>query len=453
MRKTSVYKNILYVLIFAGLATTFIFSLLVTKNSTELRSKATSSPLPISGTFIMSDLPSAAANQALFDEMKTTGIDTVIFLASGGLEGPCSPTPPAFVERYYFTLPEPNWYLQSLKLAKSHGMNIYFGLVNVDAYYCMPFWVGTPSDTATYMGRNLDYSQRLVSQVKQTVAAQGWSWNDPQFAGFYVFEGGLGNFVDPNSQDTKFYTALVSKIKSVSNGKKILMSPWVIESYTYANAKTAYINLYRAGIDIIAPQDSMGTLKVTSYAKSAELYRALRDARDSVGGTKEAWANIESQLQQSPTSDYDPSTITRVSSQITAAKPYVSKIITWIFQHTLSSVSQLDNAPNVWTHQYTTAHATARKKLKNDYITMYDPTRVITPSPTPTQIPTPTPTVMTSIGKEDLNRDGKISVVDYTLFMNAWWSKNIQEVDFNADGKVTVIDYTLFMNAWNSSNK
>lgn len=436
-RRTSISS----VIIAIALITTFSFAVIVTKNSTELRSKATNSPFPISGTFIMSDLPSAEANSSFFDEMKATGIDTVIFLASGGLEGPCTPTPPAFTERYYFTLPEPNWYLQSLKEAKSHGMSIFFGLVNVDSYYCMPFWVGAPNDTATYMGRNLDYSARLVTQVKQTVAAQGWSWSDPQFVGFYVFEGGLGNFVDPNSADTKFFTALSAKIKANAEGKKILMSPWVTDAYTYTNAKTAYINLYRAGIDIIAPQDSMGTLKVTSYAKSSELFSALHDARETVGGTKEAWANIESQLQQSPTSDYDPSTITRVSSQITAAKPYVSKIITWIFQHTFASIPQLDNAPNVWTHQYTTAHAIARKKLKNDYIAMYNPSSIMTP--TPTMLPI----------KEDLNHDGKMSIIDYTLFMNAWWTKNTQSIDFNNDNKVTIIDYTIFMNTWNSANK
>jgi hypothetical protein len=433
------------------LVATFVIAFSLTKNTTELRSRASVSPYPITGSFIMADLPSLAANTAMFDEMQATGIDTVVFLASGGLGGPCTPNPPAFTESYYFALPEPNWYLHSLKEAKARGMTIFFGLVNVDAYGCMPFWVGSANDTNTYMGRNLDYSARLVNQVKQTVSAQGWSWNDPQFAGFYVFEGGLGNFVDPNSADTQFFKALAAKIKANADGKKILMSPWVLESYTYANAKTAYTNLYNAGIDIIAPQDSMGTLKVTTYAKSAELYRALKDARDSVGGNKQAWANIETQLHASTTSDYDPSTIARVSSQINAAKPYVSKTITWIYQHTMASVPAMDNAPELWTHQYTSAHAAARKKLRSDYLALYNPANTTAATPTPNlSRNTPTPTTPTGRIKEDLNRDGKITIVDYTLFMNGWWAKN-GEVDFNGDGNVTVIDYTLFMNAWNSA--
>jgi len=53
----------------------------------------------------------------------------------------------------------------------------------------------------------------------------------------------------------------------------------------------------------------------------------------------------------------------------------------------------------------------------------------------------------------DLTGDGKVTIVDYTLFMNYWFLKNIEKGDLNHDGKIGVIDYTIFMNAWNDANK
>ena len=347
------------------------YSTKLSQKNTEQRAKAAGEGMPITGTFIMTDMPDGAV-EPMFDEMQNAGIDTVVFLASGGIEGPCTPNPPAMIERNYFSLPEPNGYMQFLMAAKNRKMKIFFGLVNGDMYNCYPFWVGNENDTNTYMGKILDYSGRLVDHVRGTVKSQGWDFDsDPQFAGFYVFEGGLGNFFKSDTADLKFFTKLVSRVKTKAPNKKILMSPWVTEQYGFADAKNGYINLYKAGIDIIAPQDSMGTQKVTTFAKSGELFRALYEAKNAVGGGKEAWANIETQFHQTGAPDYGPSNISRVSSQILAAKPYVSKSITWIYQHTMASVPQLDNASWTWTHQYTPTNAAMRKKLRSDYLALY----------------------------------------------------------------------------------
>src|SRR3989338_7592049 len=255
-------------------------------------STASAAP-PISGTFIMHDsnIDSATDMKTVYDEMQEAGINTVIFLASGLLQTPCTPQTPSFTETYYFAQPY-NWYLNSLIQAKNHNMNIFFGLVNSDMYYCTPFWVGSEFDTNTYMGRILDYSSRLVDQVKQTVASQGWDWNNSQFAGFYLFEGGLGNFTNTSGADIQFFSKLAARVKTKAPGKKLLFSPWVIDSYSYSMTKTAYSNLYNIGIDILAPQDSMGSYGVTSFSKSSELFQALRDASSLYSG-KQAWANIE----------------------------------------------------------------------------------------------------------------------------------------------------------------
>lgn len=334
----------------------FLFSFSVTAFTTDM---------PITGTFLIADTPASdSILSQIYSEMQQTGIDTVIFLAAGGWWPlPCSSNPPTFNEQYYFT---PNsWYLNSLKQVKNQGMKIFFGLVNTDIWGCTPFW------QEPYRTKILDYAERLIDQLKVTVATEGWSWDDQQFAGFYVPEQGISAFTNTTSADTQFWKELVSRIKAKAPNKKVLMSPWVLESYDYGLAKTAYANLYSlVGVDILAPQDSMGTLKVTSYTKSSELFRALRDAAQQTGKT--AWANIETFTQDSPSSStYYPSDINKISQQIAAATPYVSKMITWIYQHTMLSVPALDNFPS-WMGQYTPANAQKRKQLRNDYMAYYN---------------------------------------------------------------------------------
>ena len=48
----------------------------------------------------------------------------------------------------------------------------------------------------------------------------------------------------------------------------------------------------------------------------------------------------------------------------------------------------------------------------------------------------------------DLDGNGVVNIVDFTLLMNHWFTNNIAKIDFNHDGKVSVIDYTIFMNSW-----
>lgn len=50
----------------------------------------------------------------------------------------------------------------------------------------------------------------------------------------------------------------------------------------------------------------------------------------------------------------------------------------------------------------------------------------------------------------DMNGDGVITIVDYTLYMSAWFTKGT-DADINGDGNITVADYTDFMNAWNAA--
>lgn len=63
---------------------------------------------------------------------------------------------------------------------------------------------------------------------------------------------------------------------------------------------------------------------------------------------------------------------------------------------------------------------------------------------TDTGTPPPSPTFSVA----DLNGDGTVSVVDYTLFMTYWYGKIVNKGDLNEDGQLNTVDYTIFMNEW-----
>lgn len=48
----------------------------------------------------------------------------------------------------------------------------------------------------------------------------------------------------------------------------------------------------------------------------------------------------------------------------------------------------------------------------------------------------------------DLDGNGSVNVIDFTLLMNYWFWGSVNKIDFNNDGKISVIDYTIFMNSW-----
>lgn len=76
------------------------------------------------------------------------------------------------------------------------------------------------------------------------------------------------------------------------------------------------------------------------------------------------------------------------------------------------------------------------------------PTPTHVPSGTPTTAPlTPTPTPISN--PADIDGNGGVNIIDYTLYMSAWFLNNLDVADLNDDGRKSVIDYTIFMNGWN----
>ncbi len=82
-------------------------------------------------------------------------------------------------------------------------------------------------------------------------------------------------------------------------------------------------------------------------------------------------------------------------------------------------------------------------------------------TPTPTPAPTPSPAVSSGGGgggggiissskKGDINRDGKIDILDLVLMMSFWAKLPVDGgSDLNSDGNVGILDYVLLMANWN----
>lgn len=460
----------------------------------------TSGRPPLTGTFVMLDTNEGAASHlAAMQEMKTAGMDTIIILASGSVDKVGG----VYQEYHYLTDPA-NQTKTIIRLAHENNIDIYIGLVAYDPSK-VNHWVGSPTDPNTDKGRLIDMSLRLVDELKTAAAAQGVPWT--RIRGFYLGETGPANLATPTVNELVFWKELAVRLKAKAPDKKLLISPYVLQSNTYDYMKSVYVNVFsQTPIDIIAPQDSMGSLKVTTTAKSAELFRALRDATALFPG-REAWANIETQLQPSISSiDYNPSTIDRVSGQIEAAAPYVTKMVTWIYQHTMLSVPAFDSTYS-WTGQYTPARAGMRKSLRTAYLAKYAAGSAITmyyyhtdlracqattavyvdaascqynlslylagkttgicypsltlcqsanPTPTPTRVPTwtPTPTrvlpTATQIPtkRSDINRDTKVDIFDYNILLQYFGrtgAAGFTPADIDRNGKVDIFDYNLLL--------
>lgn len=49
--------------------------------------------------------------------------------------------------------------------------------------------------------------------------------------------------------------------------------------------------------------------------------------------------------------------------------------------------------------------------------------------------------------KADFNKDGKVNLVDFSIFLS-WWGKANLEIDLNQNGKVDLPDFSIFLSCW-----
>ncbi len=74
-----------------------------------------------------------------------------------------------------------------------------------------------------------------------------------------------------------------------------------------------------------------------------------------------------------------------------------------------------------------------------------NPTPSPTPTPSPSPSPTPTPTPPPKTG--DINGDGSVNVVDFSILLSKWNTSDSAS-DLNGDGIVNVVDFSILLSNW-----
>lgn len=328
-------------------------------------------PKPIKSTFLQVDFTYNTSEewQEYFDDLKSVGINTVIFSA-GGIE--CGQNDQliyhSLFDRPDNTSWESNPLLMVLRAAHRNNFQVFLSLP----------WAGSCLHIDQYNDQTtiIEYAKKLIGDIQTYYGNQGWNWNSDQMRGFYItqeldvrkFDG-----VDVWEGYRNFYDRISNDMKTAYPTKKILLSPYFFETDTY---QVIYNNILYAvknwDIDYYAPQDSVGTSKVRTYQADRTYFEALKnaitDGNQQTGKTVEAWANVESFA--CPATDcggypvWPAADFKRLSWQIRAVDDLVTNMITWIHQWSMTTIPMLNNYGE---NYYKPEFVAGRTKLKADY--------------------------------------------------------------------------------------
>ncbi len=375
---------ILFLIILTGLIFLNVNNL--NRNKQDLRSKAAESQNsfePISGTFVdfnyivdtTKNRPTVSEWDSLFQEMKNTGIDTVIVMATGFVGKTANGR---WYEWDYFdnglkyqdstTVME-----RFLNAAFTENINLYIGLAGNDLVKA-PIEEGSKLDINSSRGRIIYRSLQNIKKVKDLCTKYSCDWN--LIKGFYIpQEKELRVFLPPWNATASFFTDISSEVKKSYPDKKIIISPYQSNGFTFNKLyQSVYSLVQNTNIDIISPQDSVGSGIIKIFATSKINFKALssaiKDANKKFNKTVEAWANIETfnpdqTVSNSANGLYSPPDIYRVTWQIRAVDEYVSKQITWIYTWSLATSPFLNdlNIP-----QYSSTFARQRTLFRSQYL-------------------------------------------------------------------------------------
>ncbi len=345
--------------------------------------------LPITGTFITPDLfyKSEDEYRSFYKELSDTGVDSVILMLTSQLSKNCATKKYTEDIDYRIYAGSPQFIPLSVKLAKEFKIKVYFSIAQYneqgDQSTCFNYRNGTVSNENSDMGRLIGFTSRTIDAIKNMVTTKtNVAWTDPTIAGFYLFpEVEVREFASATSPTLLFFQNLTNKVKEKEPNKKLIISSFQSETSTYSSYLQSYSNLMRTTkIDIYAPQDSMGSQLTRSYGKSSEHFKALRDASVKYPG-HEVWANIETFSKNYVLGTrYGPSNAGKVTKQVEAAKPYVTKMITWMYTHTMLSNPLSDNKAkeNIYAVFYKPEYAVKRISFRQDYLAYYGavPTKI-----------------------------------------------------------------------------
>jgi hypothetical protein len=348
-------------------------------------------PKPITGTFYIIDYSVDDPNFTVdklnqyFAELQAEKIDTVIFSNA-----------PGHIGCYNNSAEDFDWLHDQYRYP--NGKSTYENLLeaaythNISVYLSNPSYVTTrpdcldPINNGTHRTYYINKTVALYNQVISLVQSRGW--NSSLIAGFYLPETAI-RWVDSY---IPFYRDFSQSMSTNFSGKHIMVSPYKFANFYDDNplgcqngCNDDYGSLYNkvynlvtsTKVDIIAPQDSVGTFKANYPYLNSEQNRAIgnavADANRNTGKNAQAWINIETFR----CSDYHcaesslfPASFNQVRWQIQTAYQHsgVSKLITWIHQWDLTTAPVFDNL-SAWSNQYTSGRKILRAKLNNDYLT------------------------------------------------------------------------------------
>lgn len=467
---------------FRNLLTIGIISVLIAVGIIFIKPKSSSinlvgsSTLPLTGTFIVPDLfySSASDYDRLLEEMQDAGINLVILSLTGQLRKNC--TNGQYSEDK--SSDRLNTHLINLiNSATKYQMEIFFEVGNIEKSSCFPYYQGKANDESTDKGRIFAFTTRNLDAIQALLNNRSLIPTPPKIGGYYLqIEEDTRRlaFDNPEYPYLLFFKEISALIKS-KTGQKVLFSPWQGEEANYDTSKQAFDNLYsKTSIDIISPQDSLGTGLTKTITASSTHFQALSDSVAKFPG-KLAWANIETfgRPGEQNFTNYNPADIARIKQQIDAAsKPNISKKISWMYTHTMMINPASDNmaSKNQYATMYTPAKATARRALRDAYFTAYNATSkfnlaspvvvaspvssplsspaAVSSTPKPSPTPSATPASPSNHKLGDLDRDGSVGLSDYNLLRRDFTktgSPGFSPADLQADGSINLFDYNVLV--------
>ena len=286
--------------------------------------------VPIQGTFMRHDLTIAQTTQIL-EEIDELGMDTVIIWATREHNAAC--------DAFDWTTDFPEKFDIIFDEADARGINVYLGISGWNYSSCGGTWSDQWYDPAkSFILTDTTYT---VDYLEDNYG------NRPSFAGWYVMQeisiGASNNGVD--SVIKNFLSDLTSTIKARSN-KTIIYSPSIysleknVAPSVLASKAQELIN---SGIDILLPQDSVGSEATnlgwdTSEYTTAQYYYAMSQQ---IGKSK-LWANNEifacCKFPTGTITYNSPSSVTRLKQQVENTSQYVSKNVVFTYGNFMSSV-------------------------------------------------------------------------------------------------------------------
>ncbi|MFJ3489073.1 DUF4434 domain-containing protein [Leifsonia aquatica] len=208
-----------------------------------------------------------------------------------------------------------------LTAADTAGVSEYLGLQTNDD------WWNTYANDATWLNGQATKANALADDLYAKYGTH------TSFAGWYLpFEVDNWNFTTTASWSAmaSFYTTIANHLHALTPGKPVIISPFfnTAGGQTSSQWTTMWSSILgSAPIDVIALQDGVGAGHATT-AQLATWFAATKSAITSARPTTKLWADSET---FNP--DFTPMSISQLVADLNAVAPYVSKTLSFSYDH------------------------------------------------------------------------------------------------------------------------